>query len=180
VIKLIKASMPTLKLWHITDPKLSKELLHHEDLKKREVRCYKIGTFTASHASPQLRPRLNVVRAGVLYAREGQRTEEEILGNRTFTFSLNELWCYSRAHSLRPSTEDSSDDFDRFLELLGDKVKLEGWKGYRGDLDVNQNKNGDFSVYTKLHNEIEVRYHCTRQPLPLSSAVTDETSWMLV
>jgi len=39
---------------------------------------------------------------------------------------------------------------------LGDKVTLEGWKGYRGDLDVNQNKNGEYSVYTKLHNEIEV------------------------
>lgn len=115
VIKLLKASMPVLKLWHVTDPKLSKELLHHEDLKKREVRCYKIG---------------------VLYAKEGQKSEEEILGN-----------------------QESSEAFDRFLELLGDKVTLEGWKGYRGDLDVNQNKNGEYSVYTKLHNEIEVMFH---------------------
>ncbi|ELR19059.1 GTPase activating Rap/RanGAP domainlike 3, putative [Acanthamoeba castellanii str. Neff] len=107
--------MPVLKLWHVTDPKLSKELLHHEDLKKREVRCYKIG---------------------VLYAKEGQKSEEEILGN-----------------------QESSEAFDRFLELLGDKVTLEGWKGYRGDLDVNQNKNGEYSVYTKLHNEIEVMFH---------------------
>lgn len=44
VIKLIKASLP-LKLWHVSDPKLTKELMRHEDLKKREVRCYKIGRY---------------------------------------------------------------------------------------------------------------------------------------
>jgi hypothetical protein len=51
--------MPVLKLWHVTDPKLSKELLHHEDLKKREVRCYKIGMIhLVTHPPPRV---INVI-----------------------------------------------------------------------------------------------------------------------
>ena len=29
-----------------------------------------------------------------------------------------------------------SEDFERFLELLGDRVELKGWQKYRGGLDV--------------------------------------------
>lgn len=29
-----------------------------------------------------------------------------------------------------------SEDFERFLELLGDKIQLKGWQKYRGGLDV--------------------------------------------
>lgn len=39
-----------------------------------------------------------------------------------------------------PSTEPFavkvSEDFERFLELLGDKIELKGWQKYRGGLDV--------------------------------------------
>ena len=34
------------------------------------------------------------------------------------------------------SIEGESADFDNFLELLGDKIALKGWEGYRGGLDV--------------------------------------------
>lgn len=29
-----------------------------------------------------------------------------------------------------------SEEFERFLELLGEKIKLKGWQKYRGGLDV--------------------------------------------
>ncbi len=49
---------------------------------------------------------------GVLYCKSGQRTEEDMFNN-----------------------EHGSDRFDDFLELLGDKIELRGFAGYRGDLD---------------------------------------------
>ena len=30
----------------------------------------------------------------------------------------------------------SSEEFENFLELLGQKIELKGWKKYRGGLDV--------------------------------------------
>ncbi len=41
--------MPNLKLWHIPDPKLTKELMRHEEMKKHEVKCYKIGNAMLSY-----------------------------------------------------------------------------------------------------------------------------------
>ena len=29
-----------------------------------------------------------------------------------------------------------SEDFERFLELLGERIELKGWQKYRGGLDV--------------------------------------------
>lgn len=52
-------------------------------------------------------------------------------------------------------TEETSEQFERFLKLMGDKIELAGWQGYRGDLDVSYNKNGEHSFYTKL-GDIEV------------------------
>lgn len=127
VIKLVKASLP-LKLWPVENPKLTKELIRHEELKKREVRCYKIG---------------------ILYAKEGQKKEEEILANREYTL------LYGIEHIADKQTENPSDAFERFLRLLGDKIELAGWQGYRGDLDVVSNKNGEHSIFTKL-GDIEV------------------------
>ena len=35
-----------------------------------------------------------------------------------------------------PFTVNVSEEFERFLELMGDKVELKGWQKYRGGLDV--------------------------------------------
>jgi hypothetical protein len=51
---------------------------------------------------------------GVVYAKNGQITDDEMLSN-----------------------EQGSVEFDEFTHLLGDKVRLKGWKRYRGGLDVN-------------------------------------------
>jgi hypothetical protein len=71
---------------------------------------------------------------GVLYGKAGQTTEEEIFGN-----------------------EHGSEAFEEFLKLLGERIELQGWKGFRGDLDV-QGKSGEYSVYTKLR-EYEIMFH---------------------
>jgi hypothetical protein len=129
-----------------------------------------------------MRHYLNLMHVGVLYAKEGQKTEEEILGNRTYTCVWLKQLLTSRGEPHQ--TEESSEAFDRFLGLLGDKVTLEGWKGYRGDLDVNQNKNGEYSVYTKLHNEIEVlqppRSSLFARARTHAQQAIDANGWMFV
>lgn len=32
--------------------------------------------------------------------------------------------------------EEASEAFDRFFSMLGERVQLKGWDGYRGGLDV--------------------------------------------
>lgn len=39
-------------------------------------------------------------------------------------------------HTLPLPTEIGSDAFQKFLNLLGDKITLKGWTGYRGGLDT--------------------------------------------
>lgn len=34
------------------------------------------------------------------------------------------------------SKVETSKDFEEFLDFLGDRVKLDGWRGFRGGLDV--------------------------------------------
>jgi hypothetical protein len=50
----------------------------------------------------------------VVYAKEGQST-------------CKEFW----------ENEHGSMGFERFLSLLGDRVKLKGWNKFRGGLDVH-------------------------------------------
>ena len=35
---------------------------------------------------------------------------------------------------------NGSNEFNEFLEMLGDKVPLNGWKSYRGGLDVHRTR----------------------------------------
>ncbi|XP_015775080.1 PREDICTED: GTPase-activating Rap/Ran-GAP domain-like protein 3 [Acropora digitifera] len=72
---------------------------------------------------------------GVLYAKEGQSTDDEVFSNVT-----------------------SSDEFENFLELLGQKIELKGWKKYRGGLDVRNDMTGSHSLYT-VYEGHEVMFH---------------------
>ncbi|ELP85936.1 rap GTPase-activating protein, putative [Entamoeba invadens IP1] len=72
---------------------------------------------------------------GVLYAKSGQTSELEFLSNTT-----------------------SSPQFDEFLGILGEKVALKGFKKFKGGLDVTNNENGEYSVYTNYDNS-EVMFH---------------------
>ncbi|KAI3653893.1 hypothetical protein MP228_001840 [Amoeboaphelidium protococcarum] len=72
---------------------------------------------------------------GVLFAYQGQTTEEEMFGNRT-----------------------GSVHFDEFLSILGDRVKLQGYQGFRGGLDVKNNTTGIESIVRQWKG-IQVMFH---------------------
>nr|CAD7260314.1 unnamed protein product [Timema shepardi] len=73
----------------------------------------------------------------------------------------------SRQLALRPSpVESGSLEFDRFVHLLGDKVRLKGWDKYRGGLDVKGDMTGKHSVYT-IYEGHEVMFHVSTM-LPYS------------
>eukprot|EP01130_Rhizamoeba_saxonica_P014397 TRINITY_DN6284_c0_g6_i1.p1 TRINITY_DN6284_c0_g6~~TRINITY_DN6284_c0_g6_i1.p1 ORF type:complete len:892 (-),score=166.17 TRINITY_DN6284_c0_g6_i1:2262-4850(-) len=81
---------------------------------------------------------------GILYCAEGQTTEEEMFGN-----------------------EHGSEQFNNFLNLMGDHIQLQGFEGYRAGLDVKYNSTGETSYYKKW-GEFEIMYHVSTL-LPFSS-----------
>ncbi|KAJ8672830.1 hypothetical protein QAD02_004090 [Eretmocerus hayati] len=72
---------------------------------------------------------------GVIYAKEEQTSDDEMLSNET-----------------------GSPEFERFLEVLGQKIRLKGWDKYRGGLDVKGDMTGQESIYT-VYEGHEVMYH---------------------
>jgi len=79
--------------------------------------------------------RSNSLAFGVIYAKEGQTKPIEFWNNET-----------------------GSPAFDKFLSLLGDRIELQGWSGFRGGLDVQKNTKGTHSIYTHF-KEFELMYH---------------------
>ncbi|NWW42372.1 GARL3 protein, partial [Pedionomus torquatus] len=80
---------------------------------------------------------------GVLYAKDGQLTDDEMFSN-----------------------EVGSESFQRFLHLLGDTVTLKGWAGYRGGLDTKNDTTGTCSIYTVFQGH-EIMFHVSTM-LPYS------------
>ncbi|XP_067128537.1 rap1 GTPase-activating protein 1 isoform X2 [Centruroides vittatus] len=78
---------------------------------------------------------VNTFKFGVIYQRFGQTTEEELFGNLSHSPSM-----------------------DEFLEILGEKVKLKDFKGFRGGLDTHYGQTGEESVYTTFQN-CEIMFH---------------------
>ncbi|KAK0149704.1 Rap1 GTPase-activating protein 1 [Merluccius polli] len=72
---------------------------------------------------------------GILFQKEGQITEEDILSN----------------------TEES-EEFQEFLSILGETVQLQGFTGFRGGLDVSHGQTGDDAVITSFHGR-QVMFH---------------------
>ena len=52
----------------------------------------------------------------------------------------------------------TSNGFEKFLQFLGDKIRLAGWKGFRGGLDVIEDRTGEFSVFAKW-NGYDIMFH---------------------
>ncbi|XP_065212300.1 uncharacterized protein rsh isoform X2 [Planococcus citri] len=75
------------------------------------------------------------LKVGVIYVKEGQYNEEEILDNNENSYLFNE-----------------------FLSILGDTVSLKGFEKYRGGLDTVHDLTGEYSVYTNWRN-IEIMFH---------------------
>jgi RAP1 GTPase activating protein 1 len=78
---------------------------------------------------------IKAYRMGVVYCAEGQADEMDMFSN-----------------------ESGSDAFNNFLDFLGEKVKLKGYKGYNGGLDVHENTTGTHSYATK-HEGFEIMFH---------------------
>eukprot|EP01130_Rhizamoeba_saxonica_P006892 TRINITY_DN2765_c1_g1_i1.p1 TRINITY_DN2765_c1_g1~~TRINITY_DN2765_c1_g1_i1.p1 ORF type:complete len:557 (-),score=131.14 TRINITY_DN2765_c1_g1_i1:79-1542(-) len=78
---------------------------------------------------------VNKLKFGVLYAKENQTAEEDMFSN-----------------------EHGSQQFNKFLEILGDRILLQDWQYYSGGLDAKRGSTGAESVYTKW-NGIEIMYH---------------------
>ncbi|KNC84875.1 hypothetical protein SARC_02914 [Sphaeroforma arctica JP610] len=72
---------------------------------------------------------------GVMYCKEGQTTENAMFAN-----------------------EHGSEHYNDFLELIGSKVRLNGFKSFRGGLDVKGDTTGKYSVFT-FWNNLEIMLH---------------------
>ncbi|XP_066494002.1 rap1 GTPase-activating protein 1 [Tiliqua scincoides] len=77
----------------------------------------------------------NNFKFGVIYQKLGQTSEEELF-----------------------STNEESPAFLEFLEFLGQKVKLQDFKGFRGGLDVTHGQTGMESVYFNFRHK-EIMFH---------------------
>ncbi|XP_061596397.1 rap1 GTPase-activating protein 2-like isoform X5 [Cololabis saira] len=77
----------------------------------------------------------NTFKFGVVHQRFGQVSEEELFTNN-----------------------EETPAFTEFLQLLGDTVELQDFKGFRGGLDVSHGQTGSQSVYT-IHRQQEIMFH---------------------
>ena len=68
----------------------------------------------------------NRYKFGIIYQKFGQTKEEELFSN-----------------------PDHSPAMEEFLNILGDRVQLLNFDGYRGGLDTTHQQTGETSVYTK-------------------------------
>ncbi|TNN10443.1 GTPase-activating Rap/Ran-GAP domain-like protein isoform 1 [Schistosoma japonicum] len=72
---------------------------------------------------------------GVLYCIEGQTSDQEMYNN-----------------------EKGSEQFERFVDLLGDRIGLKSWDRFKGGLDTKSNTTGIDSVYT-IYEGHEIMFH---------------------
>lgn len=49
-------------------------------------------------------------------------------------------------------SEYGSEDFEEFLGVLGEKIRLQGWERYRGGLDIKGKKSNKNIIYSSLQN----------------------------
>ena len=76
---------------------------------------------------------------GVVHQKFGQTSEEQLFANA-----------------------QSTPAFDEFLDdVLGERVRLENFDGYRGGLDTTHNQTGLESIYTRYRNR-EIMFHVCR------------------
>ncbi|KAM8927901.1 rap1 GTPase-activating protein 1 [Pelodytes ibericus] len=77
----------------------------------------------------------NNFKFGVIYQKTGQTSEEELF-----------------------STTEESAAFGEFLDVLGERVQLQDFKGFRGGLDVAHGQTGTESVYCNFRGK-EIMFH---------------------
>lgn len=72
---------------------------------------------------------------GVIYQQFGQTKEEALFGNVSHSDAMKE-----------------------FLDLIGDRVSLKDFPGFRGGLDITHGQTGDISIYTNFMDN-EIMFH---------------------
>ncbi|KAJ8329472.1 hypothetical protein QVD99_005582 [Batrachochytrium dendrobatidis] len=72
---------------------------------------------------------------GVLLVKPGQKTDNEFLQN-----------------------VEGSKGYNKFLDIMGDRVELKGYKGYAGGLDVSNDRTGLYSIGTTWRS-FEIMFH---------------------
>lgn len=75
------------------------------------------------------------LKVGVIYVKENQYSEEQILDNN-----------------------ENSPLFDEFLQVLGDRIRLRGFDKYKGGLDTVHDLTGLYSAHTNWRG-IEIMFH---------------------
>ncbi|XP_018586157.1 rap1 GTPase-activating protein 2-like isoform X6 [Scleropages formosus] len=91
----------------------------------------------------------NTFKFGVVYQKFHQISEEELFGNN-----------------------EETPAFQEFLELLGDCIELQDFKGFRGGLDVSHGQTGSHSVYT-IFKDREIMFHVSTK-LPFTEGDTQQ------
>jgi hypothetical protein len=77
--------------------------------------------------------------------KKGQTTEEELFSN-----------------------QEHSESFDKFLNILGKRIRLKDFDGFRGGLDTCNGQTGEYSVYESYKNR-EIMFHVSTL-LPFSKS----------
>ncbi|KAI8981014.1 hypothetical protein BDB01DRAFT_724338, partial [Pilobolus umbonatus] len=77
----------------------------------------------------------NTFKFGVLFIKENQTQEEEWFSN-----------------------QHDSESFDKFLSIIGEKTKLQGYDGFAAGLDTKSGDCGEYT-YTKVWNDNKIAYH---------------------
>lgn len=78
--------------------------------------------------------KVNSFKFGVLYAKERQ-DETAMYNNRAYWHAIVVMMLLSLVFI---PVEEGSEGFVSFLELLGEKIQLEGWTKYAAGLDTNR------------------------------------------
>jgi len=125
VLTSLSPDLPVAELKLCRNPNLPNDLLSMED--RQVIRSYKFG---------------------LLYAKDGQTTEQDIFRNKLGTLPILPTVISTQFHSLTLSlslslslihADDTSKAFKEFLNFIGERIELKNWKGYRAGLDVNGN-----------------------------------------
>lgn len=91
---------------------------------------------------------------GVMLMKPGQKTDDEMLSNgKYYTKILKAKYIPREGHlNVENLSEKGDEKWDRFISLLGDKIRLRGWNRFRGGLDVKGNIHISI-CYNLLHNK---------------------------
>lgn len=112
-----------------------------------EAKFKEIGDTALTHQLAALEERLVEpnYKCGVLFARAGQVTEDDMFSN-----------------------DSASPEFTHFLSCLGDTINLKDYTGFNGGLDVRDNTTGTKSVVGK-YRDLNIMFHVSTM-LPYSPA----------